>query len=576
MRGKEERETMGKGGKSRASSKERKEYFHHLDKVTTSFFFTNIPDEATTEDLWKLFLKFGRVWEIYMPKKLDKRGRRFGFVKFKVVSEVELLNDKLQDVWMGTFKLLVNISRFARSDNKTDSSQSNHGTRSALQLKEVGSGSSFRTALMGGASASKAVVMKVLVNEELCKELQGSMVGTLAREKDVRRIQTTLYMEGFRSISVTHMGGNMALLRSPVEGDVARLLKSKNECMEYYFSEVKPWNPGLLAIQREVWVQIYGIPLHIWGENFFKMVGNSLGVFIDFDEETARMARFDVARIKVLTTTWAFIDESLKVEVEGVGFSLWVVEERGKQGAVVVLGDERDDVGSGVYPVEAGAEVYGDEGEDNVNSGTDESSGDEVDGNVRKDDLYGGNIDGNSEQTMRSQIPQNRNVVLTIEKSNNIANSQKESPTVPPDDVGIGEVVIRQEEKDIDLAVTHMVKDKSCFVSRGTQAYKVNENVVGGGSRVILNPSSEPLGLQDPTQLEAQENSHVMSPIGVNSSFVCEGEYGASRYSSLSEPEEVLSTIRNRTPKSAVTKLKKQKSVTKAKQIGVPKCLQLV
>jgi RNA recognition motif-containing protein len=227
MRGKEERETMGKGGKSRASSKERTEYFHHLDKVTTSFFFTNIPDEATTEDLWKLFLKFGRVWEIYMPKKLDKRGRRFGFVKFKVVSEVELLNDKLQDVWMGTFKLLVNISRFARSDNKTDSSQSNHGTRSALQLKEVGSGSSFRTALMGGASASKAVVMKVLVNEELCKELQGSVVGTLAREKDVRRIQTTLYMEGFRSISVTHMGGNMVLLRSPVEGDVERLLKSR-------------------------------------------------------------------------------------------------------------------------------------------------------------------------------------------------------------------------------------------------------------------------------------------------------------------------------------------------------------
>jgi hypothetical protein len=49
--------------------------------------------------------------------------------------------------------------------------------------------------------------MKVPVNEELCKELHGSVVGLLAREKDVTRIQTTLAMEGFRSISVTHMGG---------------------------------------------------------------------------------------------------------------------------------------------------------------------------------------------------------------------------------------------------------------------------------------------------------------------------------------------------------------------------------
>jgi hypothetical protein len=122
-----------------------------------------------------------------------------------------------------------------------------------------------------------------------------------------------------------------------VEGDVARLMRSKNECLQYYFSEIKPWNPGLLAVQREVWIQIYEIPLHIWGENLFKMVGKSLGTFLDFDMETASMARFDVARLKILTTTWAFIDVAIKVEVEGVVFDLWVVEERGRNRSVVVM-----------------------------------------------------------------------------------------------------------------------------------------------------------------------------------------------------------------------------------------------
>ncbi|MCI40615.1 hypothetical protein A2U01_0061848, partial [Trifolium medium] len=117
-------------------------------------------------------------------------------------------------------------------------------------------GKSFRTALTGsrgsGSATVEVQVIKATVNEDLRKELKGSMVGKLAREKDVNRIQTTLYMEGFSSISVTFMGGNMALLRSSVIGEVEKLLRSKNECLEYYFTDLTPWTPDLFAVQREV------------------------------------------------------------------------------------------------------------------------------------------------------------------------------------------------------------------------------------------------------------------------------------------------------------------------------------
>jgi hypothetical protein len=97
----------------------------------------------------------------------------------------------------------------------------------------------FKMALLGkggsGSSVREVLEVRAKVNVELSQELKGSMVGTLAKEKDVRRIQTTLYMEGFKSISVTNMGGNMVLLRSPVESDVGRLLRSKNECLDYFF-----------------------------------------------------------------------------------------------------------------------------------------------------------------------------------------------------------------------------------------------------------------------------------------------------------------------------------------------------
>ncbi|MCI17509.1 endonuclease/exonuclease/phosphatase family protein, partial [Trifolium medium] len=224
--------------------------------------FTNFPEEASSEELWVVFRKYGRVAEVYIPKKLDKWGRRFGFVKFKEVNEVEVLGERLKDVWLGTFKLRVNRARFGRSEVKDEIPRKSEKKRQAINVEVTTPGKSFRTALLGireeGSSSRETLCIKASVNEAFLKELKGSMVVTLARERDVRRIRTTLFMEGFQSIRVTHMGGNMALLCSSVEGDIAKLVRSKNECLDYYFSEMKPWEPGLFAKHRELWVQVYG------------------------------------------------------------------------------------------------------------------------------------------------------------------------------------------------------------------------------------------------------------------------------------------------------------------------------
>ncbi|MCI61669.1 RNA recognition motif, partial [Trifolium medium] len=58
--------------------------------------------------------KFGRVGEVYIPRKLDKRGNRFGFVKFKDVKNLEELSNQLSDVWCGSFKIRINIAKFNR------------------------------------------------------------------------------------------------------------------------------------------------------------------------------------------------------------------------------------------------------------------------------------------------------------------------------------------------------------------------------------------------------------------------------------------------------------------------------
>jgi hypothetical protein len=572
----------GESGCARAESVKNKGYFHHLDKITTSFFFTNIPNEATSEDLWKLFLKYGRVGEVFLPKKLDKRGRRFGFVKFKEVMEVDELSDKLRDVWLGSFKLWVNRSRFGRMDRKEAPVNNTSAQTTEKKLEGVANVNSFRNVLMGGGNPRRLVPLKVPVNELLSKELQGSMVGVLACEKEVNRIQTTLFMEGFQSIKVTDMGGNMALLRSTVEGDMQRLLRSNNECLPYYFSKLKPWNPGLIATQREVWIQIYGIPIHIWGDNFFKMIGNRFGVFVDYDEETASMARFDVARVKILTTTWASIDENVKVEVEGVCFDLWVVEEKGlKRRSGVVFHRELEDEGSVAVPVAGTMEVNDVTDGDDENSGEDDESGEDIDGDVRRNMQGVGFKTDNNDISSTVQETKDGEIFLTCEKSKEIPNFEEEIPCV-----GFKESVRVAEEKEQDLAVSTNSDVRGKGVEGGAKGFEhaVSEDSTCGGPPPGFENLINSVGLagqgenpilvgQVEVERVAPDEVERVAPDPLDLGLI--GEEVSGRYSSISEPEEILSSGRVTFPKKMV-KNRKQKQIVKPSKLGVPKCIQFV
>lgn len=64
-------------------------YVQNIDKSFTSFFFTDFPEECYVSELYQVFMPFGKVGKIYVPLKRDRRGRRFGFVKFQKVADVE-------------------------------------------------------------------------------------------------------------------------------------------------------------------------------------------------------------------------------------------------------------------------------------------------------------------------------------------------------------------------------------------------------------------------------------------------------------------------------------------------------
>jgi hypothetical protein len=85
-----------------------------------SFYFTNFPDEVSLQDLRYRFTRLGEVVDIFIPGKKNKHGNFFGFVRLKGVTETSVIEDKMREIWFGSFKLWANVARFEkeRGDHK--------------------------------------------------------------------------------------------------------------------------------------------------------------------------------------------------------------------------------------------------------------------------------------------------------------------------------------------------------------------------------------------------------------------------------------------------------------------------
>jgi hypothetical protein len=78
----------------------------------------------------------------------------------------------------------------------------------------------------------------------------------------------------------------------------------------------------MVAKKKRVWVKCRGVPLHVWEEKCFKMMGDFLGEFPDFDLATAERKRLDVVRLLIATENFAFINQKLRLKMMGALFDV--------------------------------------------------------------------------------------------------------------------------------------------------------------------------------------------------------------------------------------------------------------
>jgi len=68
--------------------------------------------------MFRIFQKWARVKEVFISRHLNRWGRRFGFVRFFPVPNEVRLEKQLDQIYMGSLKLYVNLPKYRRTKHE--------------------------------------------------------------------------------------------------------------------------------------------------------------------------------------------------------------------------------------------------------------------------------------------------------------------------------------------------------------------------------------------------------------------------------------------------------------------------
>nr|GEW81979.1 RNA-directed DNA polymerase, eukaryota, reverse transcriptase zinc-binding domain protein [Tanacetum cinerariifolium] len=87
-------------------------------KISTSVFVINFPEQFSSRDLWRTCQVYGRVVDAFIPNRRSRTGLRFGFVRFIQLKDVDRLVGNLCTIWVDHHRLHANVARFQRPSLK--------------------------------------------------------------------------------------------------------------------------------------------------------------------------------------------------------------------------------------------------------------------------------------------------------------------------------------------------------------------------------------------------------------------------------------------------------------------------
>ncbi|GJT64249.1 RNA-directed DNA polymerase, eukaryota [Tanacetum coccineum] len=290
----------------------------HVIRLSKSIFVTNFPENFGSSDLWKLCEAYGKVVDVYIPNRKSKAGKRFAFVRFIKVDDVDRLVSNLCTLWVGRFHLRANVVRFERPTFNPKPAGYNK-LADYTQPKIYPSPGSFVNVVKGNHSnVSFASVpdSPSLVLDDSCvnvRDLSRHVMGKVKDLSSIPNLRILLTKEGFPETQMTYLGGLWVMIELVSESTRNNFLRHTG--VKSWFHVIQLATHDFVSDERVVWVDIEGVPLNLWSRETFLKIGKKWGESMDIEENL--VSSFSRKRVYIKTNRPDNILEKFKITHRG-------------------------------------------------------------------------------------------------------------------------------------------------------------------------------------------------------------------------------------------------------------------
>ncbi|GJS15006.1 RNA-directed DNA polymerase, eukaryota [Tanacetum coccineum] len=303
----------------------------YTQKISHSIYVTNFPNSINSRDLWRECNIYGTVVDIFIPLKKSQAGKRFSFVCFIKVFNLDRLVKNLCTIWIGRHHLFANKVRFERSQKPVSPlfngkpKNSDNGHSDSGHRMSNGPARSYTNVVNGAHSSanpgSLISTSPALVLDDNCIIAKDFTKHAMGRVKDVNSIpnlQIILHDEGFVDVKLKYLGGMWVMFEFEKEETKTNMLTHTG--VNSWFHTIQDVIHDFASDERIAWVDIEGVPLNAWSSETFSRIGKKWGESLNMEDNS--VPSFGRKRVCILTKHPVSILESFKIIVKGKVFMI--------------------------------------------------------------------------------------------------------------------------------------------------------------------------------------------------------------------------------------------------------------
>ncbi|KAL4559925.1 hypothetical protein LXL04_032071 [Taraxacum kok-saghyz] len=234
----------------------------------------------------------GTVVDVFVARKRNRSGRKFGFVRFLRVRDVGKMEQDLNSCWLDKFKLKANLAKYGRKDERAVE-------KKPQKLKSIIVGSqaqgrehpdnssagasrrvrSYSDAVYGNVSTSPPHAIgqardipttcevhephsiQVIPSCDSLERLSRSLVGQVRCLEVLKNFQEFLTVEGLNDVKVRYYGGLAILLEFRMKIAAKNYLFLARATWSKWFRELDCWSTEAQPMKRFASLNIVGVPL---------------------------------------------------------------------------------------------------------------------------------------------------------------------------------------------------------------------------------------------------------------------------------------------------------------------------